>query len=38
VDPRSLNKIPYDYRFWTMFHLDFYSSVILSRTPVVIPS
>ena len=35
VDPRGLPKIQFDHRFQTTFHLDFYSSVILTRNPVV---
>ena len=35
VDPRGLPKVQYDHRFQTAFHLDFYSSVILTRNPVI---
>ena len=36
IDPRSQpESCPYDHRFHTMFQLDFYTSVILSKNPVV---
>ena len=35
VDPRGLPKVQYDHRFQIVFHLDFYSSVILTRNPVI---
>ena len=35
IDPRGLQRIQYDHRFHTMFHMDFYSSVILTRNPVI---
>ena len=35
IDPRGLQRIQYDYRFHTMFHMDFYSSVILTRNLVI---
>ena len=35
VDPRGLPKVQYDHRFQIAFHLDFYSSVTLTRNPVV---
>ena len=35
IDPRSLSRIQFDHRFQTAFHMDFYSSVILTRNPVV---
>ena len=35
VDPRGLPKVQYDHRFQTAFHMDFYSSVILTRNPVI---
>ena len=35
IDPRGLQRIQYDHRFHTMFHMDFYSSVILTRNTVV---
>ena len=39
IDPRSQpESCPYDHRFRTMFQLDFYHSVILSRNPVVTKS
>jgi hypothetical protein len=38
-DPRSQpESCPYDHRFHTMFQLDFYTSAILSRNPVVAKS
>ena len=39
IDPRSQpESCPYDHRFRTMFQLDFYHSVILSRNLVVTKS
>ena len=35
IDPRSLPRIQFDHQFQTAFHMDFYSSVILTRNPVV---
>ena len=35
IDPRGLQRIQYDHCFLTMFHMDFYSSVILPRNPVI---
>ena len=35
IDPRGLQRIQYDHRFHTMFHMDFYTSVILTRNPVI---
>ena len=35
IDPRSLPRIQFDHRFQTAFHMDFYSSVILTRNPMV---
>ena len=35
VDPRGLPKIQYDHRFQTTFHMDFYSSVILTKNLVI---
>ena len=35
IDPRGLQRIKNDHRFHTMFHMDFYSSVILTRNPVI---
>ena len=28
IDPRGLQRIQYDHRFHTMFHMDFYTSVV----------
>ena len=33
--PMTHQHQQYDYRVWTMFHLNFYSSVILSKSPPV---
>ena len=38
IYPRGLSRIQYDHRFHTMFHLDYYTSVILARNPVVAKS
>ena len=39
IDPRSQPEdCPYDHCFHTMFQLDFYHNVILSRNPVVTKS
>ena len=35
VDPRGLPKVQYDHRFQTAFHLDYYSSVILTKNLVI---
>ena len=35
IDPRSLPRIQFDHRFQTAFHMDFYTSVILTRNPVI---
>ena len=35
IDPKGLQRIQYDHCFHTMFHIDFYSSVILTRNPVI---
>ena len=38
VDSRGLPKVQYDHRIQTAFHMDFYSSVILTRNPMVAKS
>ena len=39
IDPRSLpESCPYDNRFHTIFQFNYYTSVILSRNPVVAKS
>ena len=38
IDPRGLLRIQYDHCFHTMFHLDYYTSVILARNPMVAKS
>ena len=38
IDPRGLPRIQYDHHFHTMFHLDYYTSVILARNPVIAKS
>ena len=38
IDPRGLPRIQYDHRFHTMFHLDYFTSVILARNPMVAKS
>ena len=35
IDPRCLQRIQYDHRFHTMFLMDFYTSVILTRNLVI---
>ena len=35
IDSRSLPRILFDHRFQTAFHIDFYTSVILTRNPVI---
>ena len=35
IDPRGLSRIQFDHRFWEAFHIDFYTSVILARNPVI---
>ena len=35
IDPRGLPRIQFDHRFQTAFHMDFYTSVILTRNPVI---
>jgi hypothetical protein len=36
INPRSQpESCPYDHRFHTMFQLDYYTSVILSKNPLV---
>jgi len=37
-DPKTQQHVMYDYRFHTLFQTDFYTSVILTRYPVVIKS
>ena len=37
-DPRTQQQMMYDYRFRTLFQIDFYTTVILTRNPVVIKS
>jgi len=37
-DPRTQQQVMYDYRFRTLFQIDFYTTVILTRNPVVIKS
>jgi hypothetical protein len=39
INPRSQpESFPYDHRLRTMFQLDFYTSVILSRNPIMTKS
>ena len=38
VDLRGLLKVQYDHHFQTTFHMDFYSTMILTRNPVVAKS
>ena len=38
IDPRGLLRIQYDHFFHTMFHLDYYTSMILARNPMVAKS
>ena len=38
VDPRGLPKVQFDHRFQIAFHMDFYSSVILTRNLVIAKS
>ena len=38
IDPRGLSRIQFDHRFQTAFHMDFYTSVILARNPVIVRS
>ena len=35
IDPRGLSRIQFDHRFQTVFHMDFYTSVILTRNPLI---
>ena len=35
IDARGLPRIQFDHRFQTAFHMDFYTSVILTRNPVI---
>ena len=35
IDPRGLPRIQFDHRFQTAFHMDFYTSVILAKNPVI---
>ena len=37
-DPRTQQQMMYDYRFRTLFQIDFYTTVILTRNPMVIKS
>ena len=35
IDPRGLPRIQFDHRFQTAFHMDYYTSVILTRNLVI---
>ena len=35
IDPRGLPRVQFDHQFQTTFHMDFYTSVILARNPVI---
>ena len=35
IDLRGLSRIQFDHRFQTAFHMDFYTSMILTRNPVI---
>ena len=38
IDPREQPRILFDHSFCTMFHMDFYTSVILARNTIVAKS